>query len=93
MTKNQMKLSANAEEIFKDMENQYSRCITRVYEKKYFQAVLDAYLITGYEDAIFNAEMTGNINNKDTKYLLKLLREFVMDIYNKLKGIEVMKNA
>lgn len=88
-----MKLSLNAEAIFKDMENQYSRCITRVYEKKYFQAALDAYLITGYEDAIFNAEMTGNINNKETKYLLKLLREFVMDIYNKLKGIEVMKDA
>lgn len=88
-----MKLSANAEAIYKDMENQYSRCITRVYEKKYFQAALDAYLITGYEDAILNAEMTSNINNKDTKYLLKLLREYVMDIYNKLKESEVMKNA
>lgn len=88
-----MKLSANAEAIYKDMEKQYSRCITRVYEKKYLQAGLYAYLITGYEDAIFNAEITGNINNKDTKYLLKLLREFVMDIYNKLKESEVMKNA
>lgn len=88
-----MKLSANAEAIYKDMENQYSRCITRVYEKKYFQAGLDGYTITAYKYAIENAFHSECITKDEAVHLLEVLKCYLMYINKLLEESEVMKNA
>ena len=88
-----MKLSANAEAIFKDMENHYSRCITRVYEKKYFQAGLDGYTITGYKDAIKNAYNSECINKDEATHLLEVLKCYLMSINKLLEKSEVMSDV
>lgn len=85
-----MKLSTNARAIYNDMTMMYTRCLKRIKQEEFFKAGLDACLITGYKEAIFNAKRSGTIDNHDTTYLLKLLREYLIDSYNKLKGIEVM---
>lgn len=72
-----MKLLANAEAIFKDMENQYSRCITMVYEKKYFQAGLYVYTIT----------------KDEAVHLLEVLKCYLMSIGKLLEESEVMLDA
>lgn len=88
-----MKLSANAEAIYKDMEIKYSRCITRVYEKKYFQAGLDVYTITAYKEAITNAFNSDCITKDEAVHLLEILKLFLMSIHKLLKESEVMKDA
>lgn len=78
-----MKLSANAEAIFKDMETQYSRCITRLYEKKYFQASLDAYTIAGYKGIITIVFDKAFITKDEAEHLLEVLTCYLTSI-NKL---------
>lgn len=75
-----MKLSTNAKAIYKDMESQYSRCITRIYEKEYFQADLDAYTITGYKGAITNAFDSGCITKDEAVHLLEVLKCYLLTI-------------
>lgn len=88
-----MKLSPNAEAIFKDMENKYSRCITSVYEKKYFQAELDAYTIKGYKDAIKNAYNSECISKDEEVHLLEVLKCYLMSIQKLLKESEAIIDA
>lgn len=88
-----MKLSANAEAIYKDMETKYSRCITRVYEKKYFQAGLDGYTITAYKDVIKNAFNSDCITKDEAVHLFEILKCFLMSIHKLLEKSEVMKDA
>lgn len=75
-----MKLSANAEAIFRDMEIQYSRCITRLYEKEYFQAGIDAYTIIGYKDAITKAFDSDCITKDEAIHLLEVLNCYLISI-------------
>lgn len=88
-----MKLSANAEAIYKDMETKYSRCITRAYEKKYFQAGLDGYTITAYKDAIKNAFNSDCITEYEAVHLFEILKCFLTSIHKLLEESEVIKNA
>lgn len=88
-----MKLSANAEAIYKDMETKYSRCITRAYEKKYFQAGLDVYTIISYKDAIKNAFNNDCITKDEAVHLFEILKCFLMSIHKLLEESEVMKDA
>lgn len=88
-----MKLSANAEAIYNDMETKYSRCITRVYEKKYFQAGIDGYTITGYKDAINNAYNSECVTKDEALFLLEVLKCYLMFIHKLLEESEVMKDA
>jgi hypothetical protein len=88
-----MKLSKNAEAIYKDMENKYSRCITRVYEKKYFQAGLDGYTITAYKEAIDNAYNSDCITKDEAVHLLKVLKCYLISISKLLEESEVMSYA
>ena len=44
-----MKISANAEEIFNDMNTLFKRFVRRIEQKELFKAGLDAYLMTGYK--------------------------------------------
>ena len=87
-----MKLSANAEAIFKDMEIQYSRCITRLYEKEYFQAGLDGYIITDYKGAITNAFNSDCITKDEAIHLLEELKCYLLTISNLLSKSEVMSD-
>lgn len=87
-----MKLSANAKAIYEYMDTQYSRCITRVYEKEYFKAGLDGYTITGYKDAITNAYNSGCISKDEAVYLLEVLKCFLMSIIKLLGESEVMSD-
>jgi hypothetical protein len=66
-----MKLSANAEAIFKDMEIQHSRCITRLYEKEYFQSALDGHIIMGYKRAITDAFDSDCVTKDEAAHLLE----------------------
>lgn len=75
-----MKLSANAEAIFRDMEIQYSRCITRLYEKEYFQACIDAYTIMGYKDVITKAFDNDCISKDEAIHLLEVLNCYLISI-------------
>lgn len=88
-----MKLSANAEAIYKDMETKYSRCITRAYEKKYFQSGLDGYTITAYKEVIKNAFNSECITKDEAVHLLEILKLFSMSIHKLLEKSEVMKDA
>ena len=88
-----MKLSANAEAIYKDMEIKYSRCITRVYEKKYFKAGLDGYTITAYKEVIKNAFHSECITKDEEVHLFEILKCFLMSINKLLEESEVMKDA
>lgn len=88
-----MKLSANAEAIFKDMEMQYSRCITRLYEKEYFQAVLAVYTIIGYNGIITKVFDSDCITKDETVHLLELLNCYIMSISKLLTESDVMKDA
>lgn len=88
-----MKLSANAEAIYRDMETKYSRCITRAYEKKYFQAGLDGYTITAYKEAIKNAYNSECITKDEAVHLFEILKLFLMSINKLLEKSEVMKDA
>lgn len=88
-----MKISANAEAIVKDMEIKYSRCITRIYEKKYFQAGLDGYTIKAYKEAIENTYNSGCITKDEAVQLFKLLKCFLNSIHKLLEKSEVMKDA
>ena len=47
------------------------------------------HIITGYDGVIHKAKSSGNINNHDTAYLLKVLRDYLMCIYRALEEIEV----
>lgn len=84
-----MKLSTNAEAIFRDMEAQYSRCITRFYEKEYFQAGLDGYILTGYKSAITNAFDNDCITKDEAIHLLEVLKCYLMYISDLLEESEV----
>lgn len=88
-----MKLSANAMAIYNDMTMLYTRCIKRVKQEEYFKAGLDAYLITGYKEEIFNAKRSGTIDNHDTTHLLRILKYYLKDVCLNIKGIEVMMDA
>lgn len=88
-----MKLSANAEAIFKDMENLYSRCITRVYKKKYFQAGLDGYTISSYKEAIKGAYNSECITKDEAVHLLVILNCFLRSLNKLVEKREVMKDA
>lgn len=85
-----MKLSTNAEAIFRDMEIQYSRCITRLYEKEYFQASLDAYTITGYRVAITKAFDNDCITKDEAIHLLEVLNCYLISISKLLGESKVM---
>lgn len=87
-----MKLSANAEAIFRDMEIQYSRCITRLYEKEYFQAGIDAYTITGYKGAITKAFDNDCITKDEAIHLLEVLKCYLMSISKLLEESCVMSD-
>lgn len=80
-----MKLSANEEAIFRDMEIQYSRCITRLYKKEYFQAGIDAYTITGYKDAITKAFDNDCITKDEAIHLLEVLNCYLIFISKLMK--------
>ena len=80
-----MKLSANAEAIYKDMETKYSRCITRAYEKKYFQAGLDGYTITAYNEVIKNAFNSECITKDEAIHLSEILKCFLISIHKLLE--------
>ena len=84
-----MKLSLNARAIYNDMTMMHTRCLKRIKQEEFFEAVVDAYLITGYKEAIFNAKRSGVIDNHDTTHLLKILKYYLEDIYLNIKGIEV----
>lgn len=88
-----MKLSTNAEAIYKDMESQYSRCITRLYEKKYFQASLDAYTITSYKGVITIAFNSERITKDEAAHLLEVLKCYLMAISKLLEESAVMMDA
>lgn len=88
-----MKLSTNAKAIFEDMEIQYSRCITRLYEKEYFKAGLDGYTITGYKGAITNAFNSECITKDEAVHLLEVLKCYLMSISKLLEESEVMLDA
>jgi hypothetical protein len=87
-----MKLSANAEAIFRDMEIQYSRCITRLYEKEYFQAGIDAYTITGYKVAITMAFDNDCITKDEAVHLLEVLKCYLLSISKLLAQRDVMSD-
>lgn len=87
-----MKLSANAEAIFKDMEIHYSRCITRLYEKEHFKAGLDGYTIIGYKGAITNAFDSGCITMDEAIHLLEVLKCYLMSISKLLEKSEVLSD-
>lgn len=89
-----MKLSANAEAIYKDMSTKYSRCLTRFYEEKYFKAGLDVCTITAYTEAIKKAYNSEFITKDEAVHLLEVLKCYLMAI-NKLseEKFEVMKDA
>lgn len=88
-----MKLSANAKAIYNDMTMLYTRCLKRVKQEEYFKAGLDAYLITGYKEAIVDVKRSGTIYNHDTAHLLKILKYYLEDVYLNIKGIEVKLDA
>ena len=88
-----MKLSTNAEAIYKDMESQYSRCITRLYEKEYFKSGLDGYTITGYKSAITNAFNSECITKDEAVHLLEVLKCYLMTISKLLEESEVLLDA
>lgn len=88
-----MKLSTNAKAIYKDMESQYSRCITRIYEKEYFQAGLDGYTIPGYKDAITKAFDSGCITKDEAVHLLELLKCYLLTISKLLSQSEVLSDG
>lgn len=88
-----MKLSTNARAIYNDMTMVYTRCLKRIKQEEFFKAGVDAYLITGYKEAIFNAKRSGTINNHDTTHLLKILKYYLEDVYLNIKGIEVKLDA
>ena len=75
-----MKLSANAEAIFRDMEIQYSRCITRLYEKEYLQADIEAYIIMGYKGVITMAFDNDWITKDEAIHLLEVLKCYLISI-------------
>ena len=85
-----MKLSVNAEAIFRDMEIQYSRCITRLYENEYFKACIDGYTITGYAGAITKAFDNDWINQDEAIHLLEVLKCYLLYISKLLEESEVM---
>ena len=87
-----MKLSANAEAIYEDMDIQYSRCITRLIEKEYFKAGLDAYTITGYRGVITNAFNSDCITKDEQVHLLQVLKCYLLAISNLLSKSEVMSD-
>lgn len=87
-----MKLSANAKAIYEDMDIQYSRCITRLNEKEYFKAGLDAYTITGYIGAIKNAFNSDCITKDEQVHLSEVLRCYLLTISNLLPKSEVMSD-
>ena len=84
-----MELSKNARAIYKDMTEQYIICFRRIKKEEFFKAGIYAYIITGYDGVIHKAKSSGNINNHDTAYLLKVLRDYLMCIYRALEEIEV----
>lgn len=88
-----MKLSANARAIYNDMTMMYTRCLDRIKQEEFFEAGLDAYVITGYKEAIFNAKRIGTIDNHDTTLLLKILKYYLEDTYLNIKEIEVKLDA
>lgn len=85
-----MELSASAKAIYEDMNIQYSRCITRLMEKEYFKAGLDAYTITGYRVAITNAFNSDCITMDEQVHLLEVLKCYLLAISNLLSKSEVM---
>lgn len=87
-----MKLSVNAKVIYEDMDIQYSRCITRLIEKEYFKAALDAYTITGYRGAITNAFNSDCITKDEQVHLLEVLKCYLLAISNLLSKSEVMSD-
>lgn len=87
-----MKLSANAEAIFRDMEIQYSRCITRLYENEYFKACIDRYTITGYKGAITKAFDNDCITKDEAIHLLEVLKCYLMSISKLLEESQVMSD-
>lgn len=88
-----MKLSTNARSIYNDMTMMYTRCLQRIKQEEFFEAGLDAYLIAGYKEAIFNAKRSGTIDNHDTTYLLKILKYYSEDVDLNIIGIEVKLDA
>lgn len=87
-----MKLSANAKAIYEDMDIQYSRCITRLNEKEYFKAKLDAYTITGYVGAIKNAFNSDCITKDELIHLSEVLKCYLLTISNLLPKSGVMSD-
>ena len=83
-----MKLSTFAEAIYKDMENQYSRCLIRVGKKELFKAGLDAFILGAYKDAIDKAYDSGCITKDEGLHLFEVLKCFVNGI-SKLIEMEV----
>lgn len=88
-----MKLSANATAIYNDMTMMYTRRLYRIKQEEFFEAGLDAYVITEYKEAIFNAKRSGTIDNHDTTHLLKILKYYLEDVYLNIKEIEVTLDA
>lgn len=88
-----MKLSTNARAIYNDMTMMYTRYLKRIKQEEFFKAELDAYLITGYKEAILNAKRSGAIDNHDTCHLLKILKYYLEDVYLNIKVIEVKLDA
>lgn len=79
-----MKLSANAEEIFNDMNTLFKRFVRRIEQKELFKAGLDAYLMTGYKGAIFSASDNGMIDKQDMLCLCEALRTMLINMHNLL---------
>ena len=79
-----MKLSANAEAIFNDMNTLFKRFVRRIEQKELFKAGLDAYLMTGYKEAIVSANDNDMIGKDDTLCLCEALRTMLINMHNLL---------
>lgn len=79
-----MKISANAEAIFNDMNTLFKRFVRRIEQKELFKAELDAYLMTGYKGAIISANDNGVIGEEDTLWLYEALRSMLINMHNLL---------
>ena len=79
-----MKISANAEAIFNDMNTLFKRFVRRIEQKELFKAGLDACLMTGYKRAIVSANDNGMIGKDDTLWLYEALRTMLINMHNLL---------
>lgn len=86
---NKMKPSTNAEEIFRNMKFQYSRCTTMLYEKDYSKAGLYVYIIMGYKGVITNDFDNDCITKYEAIDLLEVLKCYLTSISKILEESEV----